>query len=176
MSQFRPIALILSLAVAGCVAPSEPPPPPPRVSAPPPTTPPPAVVPASSDWRDWPLTPGDWSYAPDARGSTARFGRPGLGAELSLRCDRDSRQVTLARRQGVEGPPAMTIRTSSTVRAVPAQPVGNGQIAATLSGNDPLLDAMGFSRGRFVIQQAGGATLVVPAWPEILRVAEDCRG
>ena len=41
--------------------------------------------------------------------------------------------------------------------------------------NDELLDAMAFSRGRFVIEQAGAPTLVVPAYPEVGRVIEDCR-
>lgn len=161
--------------LAGCVSPTQPPAPPPRVETPPPAPAPPVVA-ASSDWRDWPLTPGDWSYAPDARGSTARFGTASGVAELLLRCDRATRQVTLARRQGVGASPALTIRTSSTVRAVPVQATAEGQVAAVLPGNDPLLDAMGFSRGRFVVQQAGGSNLVVPAWAEILRVAEDCRG
>ena len=134
------------------------------------------MVPASSDWRDWPLTPGDWSYAPGQRGSIARFGRAGAAADLSLRCDRTTGQVTLARRLDPAAAASLTIRTSSTVRAITAQPTTDGQLAVTLPGSDPILDAMGFSRGRFVVQQSGGTTLVVPAWPEILRVAEDCRG
>ena len=34
---------------------------------------------------------------------------------------------------------------------------------------------IGYSRGRFIIQQDGLPTLVIPAWPEIERVTEDCR-
>ena len=49
-------------------------------------------------------------------------------------------------------------------------------VAATLAANDPLLDAIGFSRGRFIVEQTGASTLVVPAWAEIERVTEDCRG
>jgi hypothetical protein len=44
-----------------------------------------------------------------------------------------------------------------------------------LGARDALVDAIGFSRGRFVVEGGGLAALVVPAWPEILRVAEDCR-
>lgn len=169
------IVAVSLLALAGCVAPSapEPQPAPMPTKAPPPPAP---VPPTSSDWRDWPLTPGDWRYATDAQGSTARFGQAGGAAELLLRCDRATRRVTLARREAAGAAPSLTIRTSSTAREIPVQPVGEGQVAATLAGTDPLLDAMGFSRGRFVIQQQGGSTLVIPAWPETLRVAEDCRG
>lgn len=141
--------------------------------APPPPAP---VIPASSDWRDWPLTPGDWSYAPDARGSVARFGRPGAAPALSLRCDRTTRQVTFAKAAEPGVAPTVTVRTSSTARALALQADGGGQQAIALTASDPLFDAMGFSRGRFVVQQPGGSTLVVPAWAEILRVAEDCRG
>lgn len=174
---FRRLSIIALLAtVSGCVSPSAPPPPP-RSEPPPPLAPAPApVVPATSDWRDWPLTPGDWSYAQDARGSTARYGRAGAAAELTLRCDRATRQVTFARRQLPGAAPALTVRTSSTMRALNVQPVGEGEVATTLAGNDSLFDAMGFSRGRFVVQQQGGGTLVAPSWAEILRVAEDCRG
>ena len=68
-----------------------------------------------------------------------------------------------------------TVRTSSAARALGLQADGAGHQAIPLIATDPLLDAMGFSRGRFVVEQRGGGTLVIPAWPEILRVAEDCR-
>ena len=42
--------------------------------------------------------------------------------------------------------------------------------------NDPLLDAIAFSRGRFVIEQTGQPPLVLPPHAEIGRVIEDCRG
>jgi hypothetical protein len=40
---------------------------------------------------------------------------------------------------------------------------------------DPLLDAMAFSKGRFAVESAGLATLYVPPYPEVTRVIEDCR-
>jgi hypothetical protein len=40
---------------------------------------------------------------------------------------------------------------------------------------DPLLDALVFSRGRVAVYIADKPALVVPAWPEIARVVEDCR-
>ncbi|WP_345907778.1 hypothetical protein [Sphingomonas sp. UBA4815] len=45
-----------------------------------------------------------------------------------------------------------------------------------LAGNDRLLDAMAFSRGRFTIEQAGQPPLIIPAYAEVGRVIEDCRG
>jgi len=133
-----------------------------------------AMAPAA-DWRDWPLTSGDWVYRQDARGSIALFGPPGMDAELTLRCDRTAQQLYLSRRGTTSSAP-ITIRTSSLLRALPAAPAGDsGYLAAALAPGDPLLDAMGYSRGRFVVEQPGLPTLVVPAWAEILRVTEDCR-
>jgi hypothetical protein len=34
---------------------------------------------------------------------------------------------------------------------------------------------MGYSRGRFIVEQSGLPTLVIPAYAEIERVTEDCR-
>ena len=71
MSSRRLSTLALLITLSSCVSPPSPPPPA-EVALPKPAPVPP-VVPASSDWRDWPLTPGDWSYAPGQRGSIARF-------------------------------------------------------------------------------------------------------
>ena len=168
------VALGLAMAAASCTAP------PPRAPAPPPApivrpTPPPAP-PRAADWRDWPVTPGTWTYRQDARGSLALFGRPGTDALLTLRCDRAARAIFLSR-AGV-ATAALTLRTTSTVRALAVRPTGGTPpfVAAALAPADPLLDAIGFSRGRFAVEQAGTTTLVVPAWPEVERVTEDCRG
>ncbi len=48
-------------------------------------------------------------------------------------------------------------------------------IAARVAANDPLLDAMAFSKGRFAVEVAGLPTLYVPSYPEVTRVIEDCR-
>jgi hypothetical protein len=167
MSRRLSIALPLIL-LAGCIPSPKPmpqpapPPAPTPAPAPTPTLPPPP--PASSDWRDWPVTPGDWRYS----GSVARF-----GADIvTLACDRGSRNITVT----VQGTgQRMTLRTSSTARTIAVQPGRPGTVSATLPGRDNLFDALGFSRGRFVIEGVGARPLVIPAWPEILRVAEDCR-
>ena len=59
-------------------------------------------------------------------------------------------------------------------RAGPAGGAGPSQVA-TLSARDPLLDAIGFSRGRFAVEVAGLPDLILPTWAETERVVEDCR-
>ena len=138
--------------------------------------PPVEPAPLADDWRDWPLTPGTWSYRRDARGGLALFGPVGGDASLTLRCDLAARRLYLARAGEAATP--LTIRTTSVTRTLAAQPTGGAppDVALALAPADPLLDAMAFSRGRFTVEQAGAAPLVVPAWAEIGRVVEDCRG
>lgn len=100
------------------------------------------------------------------------FGQPG-NAAFTLRCDRAQRQLHLDRRGAAAG--TMTVRTSSTARSLAAGATTDGA-SASLPASDPLIDAMGYSRGRFVVETAPLPSLVVPAWAEVLRVAEDCRG
>ncbi|HCY02645.1 MAG TPA: hypothetical protein DHU71_07085, partial [Erythrobacter sp.] len=48
-------------------------------------------------------------------------------------------------------------------------------LTATLAANDPLLDAMAVTRGRFAVETPGLSTLYLPPWAEVSRVIEDCR-
>jgi len=168
-----------ALALGGCSTPSRvvpAPAAPAPVPAPTPSpTPPPAAAP-SADWRDWALTRGTWAYRQDTRGSIALFGQAGTDAELTLRCDRGRGRVYLSRRG--EGATGFNIRTTSLTRRLDAVPTGGAPayLAVELGVRDPVLDAIGFSRGRFVIEAQGLPVLVVPAWAETLRVVEDCRG
>ena len=135
--------------------------------------PPPA--PLASDWNDWPVTPGDWAYRRDDRGSIALFGAVGNDAAMTLRCDRTRATLYLS----VRGPAAnTTVRTTTVNRTIAFQPTGGstGYAATALTTTDSLLDAMAFSRGRFVIERAAQPPLVVPPYAEIGRVIEDCRG
>lgn len=176
--RFIPL-LVTSVALAGCsnVVPPAPAPAPPMrpVPAPPPIPVPPPPPPAGSDWRDWPAARGDWSYRQEGQGTIASFGLRTDQPELSLRCDRSSRQVQIARRGEAAGP--ITIRTSTTARSLAARPTPGAQpyVAAMLPATDPILDAMGYSRGRFVVEMPPLAPLVVPTWAEVQRVVEDCR-
>lgn len=172
----RKSIILLSVVLAACVPASRPPAPPapaPRVVAAPlrPAPPPVALGP---DWRDWPLTPGTWTYRRDARGSVALFGSAGADAAMTLRCDMAEGRIFLS----VQGAPATaTLRTSSTARALPLQPTGadTEYAAAALAPADPILDALAFSRGRFIVERPALPPLVIPAYPEVARVTEDCR-
>ena len=155
------IALLLAGIAASCTP--APPKPAPRPAIVRPVPPPPAApAPIGPDWRDWPLTPGTWSYRQDERGSLALFGIAGGDAALTLRCDRGARAIYLSRAGSAAAP--LTLRTTSLTRAVAVRPTGGTPpyVAAALAPGDPLLDAMGFSRGRFVVEQPGAPTLVVP--------------
>ncbi len=169
----RHVLAFASLAILAACARVVPPAPQPAAPAPVPApAPAPAPPPASSDWRDWPLSPGGWSYRQDAQGSIASFGQAGDPA-FTLRCDRSRRQLHLTRRGAAAG--TMTVRTSSTARSLTTGEAPEG-VSAALPASDPLIDAMGYSRGRFIVEAAPLPPLVVPAWAEVLRVAEDCRG
>lgn len=170
---------IALVTLAACVPRTEPPSP---VAAPPPVVqrapvaqrppvaqphPAPASVAApvtagATAWLDAPLSPGTWSYRRAAGGSSASFG-PRAAPVLVIACE-PGRRVSITR-SGAGGSP-LTFRTSSASRMLSA---------GSLSAADPLLDALAFSRGRFAVETAGAPALIVPAWPELARVVEDCR-
>ena len=136
--------------------------PPVRVSDPTPAPDPAPPQRARQDLPDPPLTPGDWSYSEQPGGSAARFGSAGA-ERFSLRCDLGRRRIVLAR-EGASG--AMTLITT----------YGRRPLAAHLPSDDPLLDEMAFSRGRFIVESEGLEPLILPNWPEPARVIDDCRG
>ena len=121
----------------------------------------PQVAPLSFEaGKALPLASGQWSYVPTATGSESRF-----GGVVSIRCDRVAR-VVVVQRFGA-APAALTIATSAITQTLPV----SGRIAAS----DRLLDAIAFSRGRFLVSGGAGAVLAVPSWPEAARSIEDCR-
>ena len=105
--------------------------------------------------------------------SVARFG----GDMLVLTCNRDAAIVTLSRSGSAAALVPMTILTSAMNRTASASPEPGPPpvIVLSLAARDSLLDAIAFSRGRFVVETAGLPTLYVPSWPEVTKVAEDCR-
>ncbi len=170
------LSLPVLLVITSCV--SAPPPPSPVRRVTPPSVaalPPPAPAPLASDWRDWPQTPGNWRYQATDAGSGAMFGDAGR-ALFALQCDRSRRQIYLI--DFVPRGGSFTIRTSTLARVtafyIDGDPPG-GSVITKLPVTDPLLDAIAFSRGRFVIEQPGQPPLVLPAWAEIDQVIEDCR-
>lgn len=187
-----PLAAILSLTLASCASPPAPvlvpetprpvapPPAPPPVVAPRPAPPPapmPAPLPLPANWQDWPFSPGDWSYRPDAQGSAAYFGPVGGNAEVVLRCDRQTRSVSLSRAGSIGGSVPMTVRTTDGTLTWPAQNGGgaSAMVAATRGAGDAGLDQILFSRGRFTVELPGMAPMVLRPWAEMSRVIEDCR-
>jgi hypothetical protein len=174
----RPILVLaaatLATLLASCseprVVPQPTPSPTPRPSPPP--LPP---RPIAQDWRAAPITPGDWTWAMEGGQSVARF----AGGLLTIRCDRARGTITLLRAgagtPANAGPEPMTVTTTSGMRTLSAVPQGGSVLAVALTPGDPVLDAMIFSRGRFVIETPGTGAIYVPSWSEVSRVTEDCR-
>jgi hypothetical protein len=169
-----------AVLLSACSSRPIPAPPPPRPVAPP-VAPLPAPAPVlSGKWEDWPLSPGNWVYRQDERGSIALFGKPGLDADLMLRCDRGARRLYLSRagRIGDGDAADMVVRASSGVKTFRVRGTGDTPpyVAVELAPTEPHLDVMAFSRGKFIISIKGGPDLVIPPWAEFSRVIEDCRG
>ncbi|WP_070154409.1 hypothetical protein [Sphingobium phenoxybenzoativorans] len=175
--RFPITASLITLALAACVPASKPveaPPPPPAA----PPAPPPAPEP-TGDWQERPLTPGDWSYRVEQGGSVALFGPPANEAALTVRCDLGGRRILFSRPGTVPASGGgMTVRTTFGAVQWPASNDGASvpHVIAARSAGDAALDQIAFSRGRFAIETSGLPTLVLPSWPEVARVIEDCRG
>lgn len=169
------LSMLVLLATASCVSAPPPPAPTQRVAEPPvPALP--APVPLASDWRDWPQTPGEWRYTSGNYGTGADFG-VAPGRAFAIGCDKASRQIQFTS-ELAEAARTMTIRTTTQTRTLPIEVTGHPSTggSAFLPATAPLLDAIAFSHGRFVVEQPGRAPLVLPAWAEVERVIEDCRG
>jgi hypothetical protein len=170
------LPLILS-ACAGSGTPPEPQPTTRPVVQPAPVAPPPpTMAQPTGHWTDWPITPGNWVYRKDERGSIGYFGETGQNAIVTLRCDKARGRIYLSRAGALIEPQVM-VRTSSMSKALPAASASGEPpyIAAELATLDPILDAMAYSRGRFSIEAGGHVGLAIPTWAEIGRIIEDCR-
>ncbi len=175
-------SLVIALGLYACAERPQPKPRPQVVAPPPspvvPVAPPPVAQ--SGSWEDWPATQGDWAYRRDTRGSVALFGPPGSDALFLVRCDLQARRV-FASRSGAFGEGEtgrMTIRASTGLQTYAVANVAGAApyVAAELQPADRHLDAMAYSRGRFLVSVKGASDLVIPTWPELTRVIEDCRG
>lgn len=118
---------------------------------------------------------GDWTYAATMDGSEAKFLDASANPQIILHCTRGTRQITIAK-PATAAAPSINVWTSSQTRSVPASfdPTA-ARLAFSLTNYDPLLDAISTSRGRIAFSVGTQPALVVPAWPEIARVVEDCR-
>ncbi|HEY6048087.1 MAG TPA: hypothetical protein VIV07_03475 [Sphingomicrobium sp.] len=121
-----------------------------------------------------PLT-GQWVYSSSSGGSAAVFTDESARPQLTIRCTRLSRQVTIAK-PATAASPTLNVWTATQVRSLPASfDAATQQLSVSLAAFDPSLDAIAYSRGRLGIGLAGAAPLVVPAWADVARVVEDCR-
>jgi hypothetical protein len=124
---------------------------------------PPQAAPA--DWRTRPLNAGTWTWrsTPDASESIFSDSR---GPQLIIRCMRATRRVSFSRTGAVPTAP-IRVATTSSERQLPT---GNMVLA-----NEPLLDAIAFSRGRLWVDVQGTLPLVLRSAAEPARSIEDCR-
>jgi len=118
---------------------------------------------------------GNWSYSAQPGGSEATFVNAAGQPQLAITCTRGVRQVTISKPATVIAP-FILVWTSALTRNLPSSyNPATRRLSATVSAYDPILDAMGFSRGRIGFSALNQPALIVPAWAEVSRVVEDCR-
>ena len=92
-----------------------------------------------------------------------------------LVCDRMAGAMILWRTGTAAGAVPLSVTATGARRVLDATPDAAGGVGARLAPADPLLDAVAFTRGRFMLEIPGNAPLYLPGWPELSRVIEDCR-
>ena len=118
---------------------------------------------------------GNWTYAATTDASSATFSNEAGQQQLTIRCTRAVRQVTLIK-PAASASPTMWIWTSSQTKNLPAvYDASAAQMSVSFQAFDPFLDSIASSRGRIGFSTSGLAALVVPPWAEVARVIEDCR-
>jgi hypothetical protein len=171
--------ITVSFGLAACIpGPAPEPTPDPVQEAPPAQISPPPPPAVAENWIDTPQSAGDWLYAEEPAETFALFGTGGENVSAIIRCDKTTRELGI----GVFGtavPETATIRvlTETAERTLRATRRSSSAplVAAELSPNDPLFDAIALTRGRFVLAASGQTPLYLPAWGEVTRVIEDCR-
>jgi hypothetical protein len=131
-------------------------------------------TPAAVDLDAVQATVGTWSYRPVTGGSEADFVDGGGHVRLTVRCNRASRVVSITRTGMTAAAPYLTVTTTYGARNLAAS-FAAGNLTGAVSANDPLLDDIAFTRGKWAVANAGVGALVVPSWAEAPRVFEDCR-
>jgi hypothetical protein len=134
-----------------------------------------AQTPADIDLASVRPIPGSWAYGPIVNGTEAAFIDTAGTRRLVLRCNRAARTISVARSGVAQAAPMLAIWTSSAARSVPSRFLPTAELVADLAVNDPLLDAIAFSRGRFATGAAGTPLVAVPSAAQVARVIEDCR-
>jgi len=133
------------------------------------------TAPSTSDLTyDQPIG-GTWTYAATAQGGEATFTDAYAHPQLTIRCTRATRRVSIAKPASAAAP-FLWVWTSSQTKNVPATyDASTARVVADMAAFDPLLDAIASSRGRIGFSTSGTAALVVPPWSEVARVIEECR-
>jgi hypothetical protein len=126
------------------------------------------VRPAKPDWRDEPNSPGTWRWAREGQRSVARY-----GSQFALACDPAARQVAMELAVLASPNQPVTVTTTSARTVLSGTQTGS-LFVVPIQPSDPLLDAMAFTRGRFMVE-TGSLSLFLPGWTEVSRVVEDCR-
>ncbi|WP_379549994.1 hypothetical protein [Qipengyuania sp. DGS5-3] len=181
-------ALAATFGLAACIPSAAPPPAATSASvaapAPEPTRPvveipsPPAVPAIPGNWLDQAQTAGDWEYERERSESFAIFSTSREAPAAIIRCDLGTRMVGIGQfTAGTTPQIQMKIQAETNDRMLIASTRASSQplYAAELSAQDPLLDAIALTRGRFAIAVSGKPVLYLPAWGEVTRVIEDCR-
>jgi hypothetical protein len=135
-------------------------------------TPPPA--PPAIDLDTVQAKVGNWSYRLITGGSEADFIDNGGHVRLMVRCNRTIKVVSFIRTGLAAAAPSLVITTTYGARNLAAS-FATGNLTAAVAANDPLLDDIAFTRGKWAIANSGVGALVVPSWAEAPRVFEDCR-
>ena len=117
---------------------------------------------------------GTWTYGTTSGGSEATFANASGQPQLTIRCTRSTRRVSLLKPGAAS--PSLWVWTSSQKKSLPASyNSAAARVSVDLLAYDPLLDAIASSRGRIGFSTSGLEALVVPPWADIGRVIEDCR-
>lgn len=118
---------------------------------------------------------GNWLYGSTPDGSEATFSNSSGQPQLTIRCTRSTRRVTILKAAS-SASPSLWVWTSSEKMTLPAtfDPIAQ-KVSADLGAYDPFLDAIASSRGRIGFSSSGLEALVVPPWADVARVIEDCR-
>jgi hypothetical protein len=175
-------ALALTFGIAACVPAPDSTPAPTPTPTPVSRAPAPAPAPTYDNWMDAPQTQGDWAYNDLGFGTQALFS-DGPTMKLVMQCLVDdpaseTKRIAIGRPGNFSEATQFRIATETTSRSLPARAFKFGPTsgaAVFLNANDPLLDAMALTKGRFAVETTGHPTLYLPAWAEVTRVIEDCR-
>ena len=118
---------------------------------------------------------GNWRYAAETGGTQASFVGATGTVQLTIRCARANRAVTISKPASAPVTSISVWTTAMTRTLAGTYDAAGAKVTATLAATDPLLDAIVFSRGRFGVTVPGSPPLVLPPWAEPARVVEDCR-